>query len=597
MKTYQSRKEVPEKYKWDLTEYYQDINAWEEEFQNIKKELPKFQSFVGKLHDAKELENFLKLDTQLLAKIEDLYLYADICHDTDLENEKYTDLYNRAYALSSEYERAVAFATPEILSLNKNEYQNLIESTNLKPYKRLLEKIYREKEHTLSEREEQLIALLTENYNSYSAISNSLLNSEHQYGKIKVKDQNITIATNNVRFLKQNEEERVRKEVENKFGKVLKQYENTAASLLNYHVKNNINIAMARNYESPFATYLFQNEMTEKVYSAIHDVAVEGKETYQKYFHLMKKVLKKKTLHSYDTLLPWSKKNKEYSVEEAIKMVREALKPLGDEYLEKWERVNTNHCIDYMQYKGKRSGGYCISTQDKQARILMSYNGTIDDISTIAHESGHFTHHEFIHENNPGWYSYVPSYIAEVASLTNEFLFSDYLVKNGKTKEEKLKGLENFIKMFYLNFFTSIIEGNMEFEMYNYAQNGGTITAEYLNNLSKKELAKYKDNTVKLGKYQNQGWITRSHYYMDFYLYSYAICVSIATIIASRIIKKEEGMVQKYYEFLKCGGDLTPLEIYSKLEIDVTKKETFQEALAYFDQKLDEYEEIANRGE
>ncbi len=595
MKSYQNRKEVPTKYQWDLSEFYKSLSEWEEEWKKTEKEIEEIPSFKGKLKNAKDLEKFLQLDTEIGRKLDNLYCYGEMCHDTNLDQEEYLALTNKAITLISKYEVSSSFAIPEILSLPKEEFQSLIQEERLQTYRPLLEKVYKQKEHTLSEKEEQLISLLTENYESYSNISSSLINSEHQYGKVNVGSNKVTIASNNIRFLKQNPDEKVRKTVEKKFGKVIQQYEQTEASLLNYYVKNNINLAKIRNYQSPLEAYLENVQLDPEVFSSLSKIARERKDLCQKYNHLMKKALHKEVLHSYDTALPWGTLDKQYTIEEALEIIRKSLAPLEENYLKKWDVMQQLRCVDYAQYKGKRSGGYCLSTQDKHSKILLSFNGTLDDVSTIAHESGHFTHHEFISEKNPFYYRYVPTMISEVASLTNEFLLSDYLYQHGESIEEKKKGLENYIKTFHMNFFGAIMEGEIELKMYEDAAKGMTITSQYLDSLAKEQLTFYNGNTIQYGPYASQMWATRSHYYQKFYLYSYAICASIATILVSRIKSGKKEVIQKYNQFLSCGGNIKTMDILKTLEIDITKKETWIEALNYFDEQMDKYEKL--RGE
>lgn len=599
MNKFLNRKEVPKKYQWDLTDFYKTNDDWYNDFKKISESLNQVENYKNKLNDAYLLEEYLKLDIDLSHTMLDLYIYADLSHDVELEDNTYIEMVNKALSLFNEYDMLNAFAVPEILKISEEDFHKLfISNPNLNDYKRYLEDIYSMKKHTLDEEQEKIITALTETYSSYSNISSTMLNSEHDYGKIKLDDNNVvTIASNNIRHLKMNKDEKVRKQVSKKFGDVLARYKTTESTLLNNYVKNNINLAKIRNYESPWHKKMEQTHMESVVFEKLQQVARKNNKINQKYYKLMKDVLKLSVLHSYDVALNWSNSNTEYTIEEAQETTKNALKVLGNDYLEKLNKVYENHYIDYCQYKGKTSGGYSCSTYRKNSRILLSYNGSMSDIFTIIHEVGHNIHHQYINDNNLEWYRSVPSIVAEVASLTNEILLSDYLYKNGKSKEEKLIGLEKFIKTFQNNFFGAIMEGELELKMYDHVSNGNSITAKYLNDETNNLLKYYRGNTVKNDKYTNLMWVTRSHYYMNFYLFSYAICMSVACVVANKILSNDNNILNQYKEFLSCGSNLHPMEIFEKLDIDLKNEKMYEQAVKYFDSKLELYNELNKEGE
>ena len=437
MKEYKTRKDVPLKYQWDLTDFFKNDEEWEKEFINIKSKITELGDYKCKINDSRKLEEYLGKYFSVRNTMLNLYVYSYLKHDVELENSFYIEMFQKISSLYTEYNTVIAFFEPELLNFDEKQFNNLFESNkNLNKYKVILDDIYSQKAHILSENEEKLISMLTDTYNSYENIASSLINSEHNYGKITTNDgERKEIAANNVRKFKQDENPKIRKEAHNKFFKVLKNYESTESALLNNYVKNNITLSKIRNYVSPFQEKIEISHLTDKVYSSLQSACINNLNINQKFYKLMKDVLNLKTLNSYDTALKWNKLEKEYEIEEANKIVIDSLKILGDDYNLKLKKVFDNHYIDYCQYKGKCGGGYSYSTYDKDSKILMSYKGTFDDILTIAHESGHNVHHQFINENNELWYRHTPTIIAEVASLTNEFLLANYMVTNGVTKK------------------------------------------------------------------------------------------------------------------------------------------------------------------
>lgn len=316
-------------------------------------------------------------------------------------------------------------------------------------------------------------------------------------------------------------------------------------------------------------------------------------DAYQRFYRLKKECLGLDTLHSWDLPLDLVKCDKEYSIEDAQELILKAIKPLGDDYVDKFRRIFDERFIDYCQYKGKKDGGYSLSIMNHTSRILMSYNGDLDSVSTIAHEGGHNVNHQYICDNNPSIYSDTTLLVAEVASLTNECLLSSYLAANGETKNERLAGIANFLEIFCGNFYSAIRECKMEQDMYEYVNAGGTLSKDYLNELNRKSLEKYYGDTVVMDEYRPSRWIMRSHYYSEFYLYAYAICISIASHVASKILSGDEEMLNNYIKFLGCGLDKWPMDIFKTLGIDLEDESVYNSAVNYFESMMNEYEKLS----
>lgn len=592
MENYKNRNAVPEQYKVDLSDYFESEEKWKEEYNRLKEDVNIISGFAGKLSDSKELERYLIVSTEIAAAILNLYVYAMVKHDLNLENEVYTEMFNQSSSLLSKYSELDSFSSPEILSFSADEFSRLFdENPKLNEFKVLLQDVYRQKKHVLSKKEEELISILSDTFSSYGNISSLLINSEHNYGVVDVDGVEIELAANNYSLLMKNQDENVRKCAQKQFFDMLSKYQKTASMLLNSYVKNKINIAKVRNYNSPWELKLDNIQLPNEVFLSLKKAAKDNASVWQDYYKLMKKVLNLDVLHSYDTGLDWGSEQSEFTVEETQVLIQNALSVLGTRYSEKLNKVFDNHYIDYCQYKGKVNGGYSVSSYDRNSRIVLSFNGNYSDVSTIAHEAGHNVHHQYIVENNPLWYRDHSTFCAEVASLTNEFLLNQYMTNNGETKEIRLKGIENTLKVFQSNFFGAVLEGELEEAMYKYALDGNSITSSFLNDKVESLLKEYQDGVVEKDEYTKLMWIRRSHYYMFFYLYSYAVCASVAAVLASKI-GKDEKLLNQYEEFLSCGSDMKPLEVYKKLNIDLTDSKVFEEGILYFKEQLELYEKI-----
>lgn len=599
MQKYNSRDEVPEEFKWDLTPFFKNNDEFEDSYKKTKALALELKDYVGCTKDANRLYEFLKKQIECIALWEDLYVYAYLINDQELGISESMERKNRSEQLNTILTTNTSFFAPELLRLSKEEYDALFKNNSkLEEFRADLDSTYREKEHVLSENEEVIVSQLTDAMNHFDDMSSALLNKEHDYGKIKLEDGSVsTIAPNNFCSLMRNKDENIRKRVYNLFNKKLMQYADSNAMYLNSYVSMNDTIAKIRHYKDSWNSKLFGLNLSDKVFKTLVKVTEDGYDTLHRYYELKKHALGLDTMHRYDLYLEMAKSEKEYSIPEAQKLIREALRPLGEKYLEKYDKVIKNRYIDYCQYKGKCSGGYSFSTVLQDSRILMSYNYTLDSVSTIAHEAGHNIHHQFVGENNPYQYRFPSSIVAEVASLTNECLLSNYLAEHGETKEEKLAGLANIMGVITSNLFDAVREGKLEQEMYQEVHKGGMITKEFLNKKAKSSLKKYYGPVVKMDKYAANTWITRSHYYMHFYLYSYSICISVASNVASKILVGDKKMLDSYMKFLCAGSDKWPNEAFAILGIDLEDSSVYENAIKYFDSLIDKYYEILNEDE
>ena len=591
---YKTRQDVPEKYKWDLTDFFEIEEDFNKSLKETEKIIKKIETYKGCTKDAKKLYEYLNVSIDCMRSWENLYVYSYLIHDQELGISESITRKNKTLKLMNEIDKNNAFFVPELLKLSREEYEKLYDQEEkLNEYKIYLDDIFREKDHVLTENEEKIVSELVNSMNNFSDMSSTMLNREHNYGKIKLDDGTIvTIATNNFRKLTKNKDENIRKKVYNSYYKKIDEYSSINSMLLNSYVNMRNSIAKIRKFNDAWDKKLFDLNLSDKVFTSLVSATEKNLGTLQKYYRLKRKVLGLEKLHQYDMNLEIANSNKEYTIEEAQEMLLKVVEPLGEDYVNHFKKIFDNRYIDYCQYKGKESGAYSFSTMDKASRILMSYNNDLDSISTIIHEGGHNVHHQYVNENNPLQYRDTANIVAEVASLTNECLLSDYVVNHMSDKNEKLAGLENIMRVIVSNLFGAVREGKMEQEMYEFVDKGNTLTKDYLDKLTKKSLKKYYGKEVVLDKYSKNSWVNRSHYYMCFYLYSYAISISVATNVASKILAGDKDMLDKYLKFLKAGCDKYPKEIFEILDVDIEDESVYVNAIKYFDQLIDKFDEL-----
>lgn len=593
MYKYKDRKEVPKKYKWNLTDYFKNEKTFNESLNKTKLLVEELKEYKGCTKDGKKLADYLTKEIEAYSNALDLYVYSYLLNDEELGIKANIERKNKTKELMNDLEINTSFFENELLSLSNIEYEKLIKSNNkLKEFKSDLDRIYRNKKHIIPEKEENIITKIGFATNNFSSISSNMLNKEHDYGKIKIDNEYITITTNNYSQIMENSNRKIRKQAYTKFYDKIEDYSTTSAELLNSYVKYNNTNAILHNFESAWHRKLFYLNLDEKVFKSLVSAVNEKANIMTNYYSLKKKILGLKKIYPYDLGVHLTKNNKEYTIEEAQELIKDSLRPLGKDYLNKLDKIFDNNYIDYCGYKGKCSGGYSFGTLTKNSRILMSYNGGLDSVSTIIHESGHNIHHQYLIENNNIQHRDQTNLVCEVASLTNECLLSHYLSKNGKIIEEKLSGIENILRIITTNLFGAVREGKIEEEMYKELNTKGLVTKEFLDSLVEKSLKKYYGNVVTYDDKIKNSWITRSHYYMNFYLYSYAISISVAIKVANEIINGNKKMLEKYIRFLSTGSDIWTIDVFKILGIDLTDKNIYLNAIEYFNKLLKEYEQI-----
>lgn len=593
MKSYNSRKEVPEKYKWDLSNFVKDEKDYQAKINFVKENLKKLKDFVGCTKDSKKLREYMEFDIELGGCLERLDAYTYLLQDEDLANDEAKEKRLNVLNLLTEYVYESSFFTPELIALSKEEYESLFKDESLLEYKSYLDESYRFKDHSLTEDEERVGSLLTGNLGTYSSIQSTILNSCNDYGKVTLEDgTEETLTLTNYRKLMKKSGREKRKEIYLQFHSVVRRYAPIIAIALNDYVKEHVAIAKIYHFNSSWERKLFSIKLPEKVFDTLTSVVEERKDLNIKAKKLREEVLDLDKLMPWDSVLDLVKDNKEYTIEDAKELLFKALAPLGEDYLRHFKHIFDSKSIDFCQYKGKTNGAYSVSAfNEHDGKILMSFNGNFNNVSTIAHEGGHNVNHQYIVENNMPLYSTNSSLTGEVASLTNEFILSYYMSNLGD-KDEALTGLSNAIDIIDANIIGAVIEGNIERKMYDIVEKGGSLTAALLDDLVEKEILNFNNKESLDHEYQKNGWCLRGHYFRNFYLYSYSISASVASFIAKNIIEGNKEVLDKYLEFLKIGSDVSVEDAYKVLGVNLEDKTIYEEAMDFYDSLLDKFKEV-----
>lgn len=591
-----NRSELNEASTWDLTLIFPSDEAFDEAFNQLSDELTHAANYQGTLNrGSKEFLEAIEYILSIYRQTEKLYVYSHLKNDQDTGNTTYQALYARASALAAKSSEAISWFDPELLTLSNDTIKAYFEEEKgLEIYKHFIHQITDNREHTLSEKEEALLAGASEIL-SASGETFSVLNNADLVFPVVTDDagDKVQLSSGLYGQLLESTNREVRKEAFEALYSVYEQFRNTFASTLSTHVKKHNFNANIRNYSSAREAALSANHIPESVYDTLLDVVHENLPLLHRYVELRKKLLNVSDLHMYDMYTPiLGDAPIRYTYEEAKDKSLEGLTPLGEDYLSIVKEAYGNRWIDVVENKGKRSGAYSSGSYDTKPYILLNWHDSLNHLYTLVHEMGHSVHSHYTRSTQPFVYGDYSIFLAEIASTTNENLLTEHLLQTEKDPK---------VRAFVLNHYLDGVKGTVfrqsqfaEFEHFIHVEDakGTPLTSDYLSEYYADLNAKYYGEAVERDPEIAYEWSRIPHFYYNYYVYQYATGFSAATALADKIIKKEEGALERYINFLKAGSSDYPIDVMKKAGVDMTKPDYIEETMTVFEDRLNELEAL-----
>jgi oligoendopeptidase F len=589
--------QIEAKYTWNLNDIYESDDLWEKDFKYVEDNIKNYKNFEGKLgNSAKDMLDAFKFDDDLSIKIGKLYLYASLSKDLDLANSTGLARYDRISQLYSNVAAASSFIRPELLSIPKEKIEQFMnESKELSVYRHLYDNLERMKEHTLPKEQEELLAQASQVTQIPENTFGVFTNAEMQFPTVKDPDgKDIQISMGRYRAAMYSTNRDYREKVYKGFYVPYMQYKNTLATLFTGEIKTQIFNAKARKYNSCQEAALNVNNIPVSVYNNLVKTVDDNLEPLHRWARLRKKVLGLKELHPYDayvTLFPAVKK--EYSYDKAIEIVKDALKPLGSDYINNLTNAFNNRWVDVYETKGKRSGAYSSgTTYGVHPYVLLNWNNQLDDVFTLAHEMGHNMHSYYTGQNQPFPYADYSIFVAEVASTCNEALLLDYLIQRAETKEEKLALIEKYLTNITTTFYRQTLFAEYEQLTREKMEKGEALTAETLTPLYKETVQKYWGPDMVIDDEEAYTWSWIPHFYYNFYVYQYATSYAASQILEAKIKEDGQPAIDKYLKFLKAGNSDYAINVLEKAGVDMTSPDPIKQVIKKMNELLDEMEKL-----
>ena len=593
-----AREDIEEIYKWNLADIYNSAEDWENDFNSVKDNLGNYKKFIGKLgQSAEQLLNCLKFDDEMGIKLERLYLYTMLAKDSDLRVGKFQSMDERIKSLYSQVSTVSSFIKPELLKIPDQKLNELISSIEeLKLYKHSIEDLLRRKSHTLSKEEEEILALAGEltptSYNVFSMFTNA----DMKFPLVKDETGKENQLSHGRFYAAMYSADRdYRERSFRSYFKPFVDYSNTLSVLFSASLKSNIFEAKARKYNSAREAALDRNNIPVSVYDNLVKTVNDNLSPMYRWAALKKKILNLKELHPYDvyvTLFP-AAFDRKYPYEEAKKIVFEALKPLGENYLSSLQTAFDNRWIDVYETQAKKSGAYSSGTTfGVHPYVLLNWTDLLNDVFTLSHEMGHNMHSYYTGKTQPFVYSNYTIFLAEVASTFNESLLLEHFIKMAGTREEKLYFIEKYLNNVTSTFYRQTMFAEFEMLVYEKTENGMALNSQDLCSLYKEVYRKYWGPSMVIDREEEFTWARVPHFYYNFYVYQYATGFAASEVLAQKVLKEGQPAVEKYLNFLRSGSSDYSISILAKAGVDMDSPEPITAVTKKMNMLLDEAEEL-----
>lgn len=579
------RSTIENKFKWTIDEMYPNEESIEKDIQKVKELIEEVKRYKGILADSEEnLFKALNISEETSRILQNLYVYTHMKSHEDTRINKNQSNATKIDMLSTELSMATSYMVPEIIAMDSEKLENYLKTERLSHYKKYVDDILRLKPHTLNEREEELLASVADLSGVPENVYDMLSFADLKFPEIEDENgEKVRVTHSNFSLFLKSKDARVRKDAFEAMYGIYGQYKNTFASTLYGGIKSEIFYAKTRKYESALQGSLFQDNVSVNVYNNLIDAVHENLDTLNDYIDLKKKFLGLDKINMYDLYVPLTESfDMEIPYEKAQKIILEALKPLGEEYLENVKKAFAEGWIDVYGNEGKQGGAYSWGSYDSKSYILMSYKDDLNSLFTLIHEMGHSMHSFYSKNNQPYLYSGYKIFVAEVASTLNELLLINYLLKNAESKEERVYLLNYYLEQFRTTVYRQTMFAEFEKICHGKVEEGEPLTAEDFNNIYYDLNKKYYGESCEVNEEIALEWARIPHFYSNFYVYKYATGFSAASALSKQILEEGESAVSRYKEFLKSGGSEFPLDQLRKAGVDMEKKESVDEALHVF---------------
>ena len=591
-----ARSEVPEKLTWDLERVYQSIEEWKKDQRKLENKLDEFKHAKDQLEmNADKFLEVIEQYLEIMRIYEKLAVFASMKNDQDTTNSQYQELQGMADNLGTQVSEAVAWFQPALVHLDDQVVQDYFhQNSKLKPYRHFITELRSQREHLLSDAQEELLAAAGNIFGAPEKTFEMLSDADLKFPVVEGENgQKVELSEGTYSKLLESVDQKVRQGAFKALYQTYGAFKNTFATTLTSQVQVQNYQAKVRHYASAKDAALSENHIPDKVYDVLIDEVHRNLPLLHRYIKLRGEVLNLDKVHMYDLYTPIVKEsNLSFTYPEAQAKALEALQAYGDDYLQHVQEAFDNRWIDVVENKGKRTGAYSSGGYDTDPYILLNWQDGLEDLYTLVHEMGHSMHSYYTTHTQPYVYGDYPIFVAEIASTTNENLLTDYLLKTEKDPQVRAFVLNHYLDGFKGTIFRQTQFAEFEQWIHEQDASGKSLTADsiskFYGDLNKQYYgpAIYNDDEIAME------WMRIPHFYYDFYVYQYATGFAAATTLSQRIEDDDPAHTEAYLNFLKSGSSAYPIETMQKAGVDMTQRAYLEKAFKVFEERLNELEKL-----
>ncbi|HEX3997577.1 MAG TPA: oligoendopeptidase F [Pirellulales bacterium] len=581
---------------WDLSSLFKSDAAWETAFKKWETRIPNYSQFSGKLAESpKSLAACLEFDLDFDRMAERLGTYAHLKVTEDNGNSSYQRMLGRFLHASSQAGQIGSYIRPEILAIPSAKMKKFLGAPELAPHRLTLERLVRYKPHTLTAGEEKLLAMQSQMAETANHAFRQLNDVDLKFGSLKnEKGKLVELSNSSLSVFLYSPMRSVRKAAFHQYYDEYKAHENTLAATLSGAIQRDAYYAKARGYPSALESALFADKVPTAVYDNLIESVHRHLPSLHHYYELRRRKMRLNDIHHYDTYVPiLSDLEVRHNWNQAVKVVVDALEPLGSEYCGALEKGLNNGWCDRYPNQGKQSGAFSSGSYDGEPYILMNYQpDVLDHVFTLAHEAGHSMHSYLSAKQQPYQYYNYTIFVAEVASTFNEQLLSRHLRDRAKSDDERAVLINHDIDAIRGTIFRQTMFAEFEKITHATVEAGEPLTVERFTTIYRELLDRYFGPKFAIDDCLSLECFRIPHFYRGFYVYKYATGLSAAIALAERVTSGGPGELNAYLSFLRGGCSKFPLDLLRDAGVDMEQPEPVDTALAHFGRLVDELDEL-----
>ena len=599
------RDSIPDRLKWNLADLYPSEEAWVAAQNEIRAALAGAGSLQGTLAaSAQSLHHGLETWAGIKSKIDRLSAYASMLHDLDQRVSRSQQMNQEAHRIQNDFAAAFAWLQPEILATGAETVRRYVASyPPLAPYSHPLEDILRRAPHTLKPEAEKLVAQAGNMADAGQSIRDIFVNADLPYPEVVLASgEKVRLDASAYTKYRAAPATEDRRKVFEAFWKTYNGFTRTLGTALQAQVQAHVFRKEVRGFSSCVEAALFADNIPVAVYTRLVDDVHKNLPTLHRYLRLRKRMMGLDRLGYEDLYAPIVPRfEKTFTSAEAMQLTLQAVAVLGDDYRDNLRKGFETRWVDWTPTSGKRSGAYSNTVYGFHPFQLQNFTGLYDEVSTLAHESGHSMHSFLADRAQPYATHDYPIFMAEVASTLNENLLFRSMLSDAKDEPTRLYLLGSYLDNLRTTLFRQTLFAEFELEIHRRVEKGEPLTGETLSELYLKLLRQYYGHDAgvcSVAETYGAEWAYIPHMYYDFYVYQYATSVIAAVSLADGIVadaaapKASTTRRDAYLALLSAGSSRFAFDLLKDAGVDMTTSGPFDAAMREMNRIMDRIEAV-----